>query len=553
MITLILIFLSGCIETKVYLGREDQGDENDQVYGAVNPTTIPAGITWGTFRAYINENFEEVDLAIDTLDNGLADAVDSITAHRTAIQLRLLKSDSTIFASQHDLATGLAGKQDTFTLKTVNGESLVGSGDITIEGGGGAWGSITGTLADQEDLSDALGSKQDTSFRLSAIAALADGSGQLTNDGSGNYSWVATGGTGTVTSVGLSAPIGFTVTNSPITTNGNISLAFTTGYSLPMTADQVNWSSAYDWVNLNGANAVTAYGWGNHATAGYVPSSRTVNSKALSSNISLTASDVGAQPVATILSTLAGLSDGSGVLTNNGSGVLSWTAAGGGGTVTSVGLSAPTGLTVSNSPITTNGTISLSFTTGYSIPTTANQTNWTTAYNWGNHASAGYLTAADTLSLDARIQVLEDDYVDSTLLNTIVPMLHDTIPLFVFGAGGGNVNDTACFSTSTIYGAFYNAGSDTLVVTSLRSVLSGSSPSLTIDVMWHATRGSASATHLNTTPPTITSTTTGDNDTSFNNSVIPPGVWVWATSPTVTTKPLWGVFELIGYKQNRSY
>jgi len=258
MITLILIFLSGCIETKVYLGREDPGDENDQVYGAVNPTTIPAGITWGTFRAYINENFEEVDLAIDTLDNGLADAVDSIAAHRTAIQLRLLKSDSTIFASQHDLATGLAGKQDTFTLKTVNGASLIGSGDITIEGGaGGTWGGITGTLADQEDLADALASKQDTSFRLSAIASLADGSGQLTNDGSGNYSWAATGGTGTVTSVGITVPTGFTVTNSPITTNGNLSLGFTSGYSLPMTADQVNWSTAYDWVNSNGLLSIS--------------------------------------------------------------------------------------------------------------------------------------------------------------------------------------------------------------------------------------------------------------------------------------------------------
>jgi hypothetical protein len=288
LITLILIFMSGCIETKVYLGREDQGDEQEKVYGAINPTTIPAGITWGTFRSYINENFEEVDLAIDTLDNGLANVVDSISAHRTAIQLRLLKSDSTIFASQHDLSTGLAGKQDTFTLKTVNGESLIGSGDITIEGGaGGTWGGITGTLADQEDLSDAFASKQDTSFRLSAIASLVDGSGQLTNDGYGNYSWAATGGTGTVTSVGLSVPTGFTVTNSPVTTNGTISMGFTSGYSLPMTADQVNWSSAYDWVNANGLLSIS----GSHSlifrttgstditlpTSGIIPNQQDVN------------------------------------------------------------------------------------------------------------------------------------------------------------------------------------------------------------------------------------------------------------------------------------
>ena len=67
---------------------------------------------------------------------------------------------------------------------------------------------------------------------------------------------------------------------------------------------------------------------------------------------------------------------------------------GGVGTVTSVGLSVPTGLTVSGSPVTEAGTLALSLSTGYSIPTTANQANWTTAYGWGNHASAGYASLA---------------------------------------------------------------------------------------------------------------------------------------------------------------
>jgi hypothetical protein len=62
--------------------------------------------------------------------------------------------------------------------------------------------------------------------------------------------------------------------------------------------------------------------------------------------------------------------------------------------VTSVGLSAPTGLTVSGSPVTTSGTLALTFTSGYSIPTTSSQSNWDTAFSWGNHASAGYLTSA---------------------------------------------------------------------------------------------------------------------------------------------------------------
>jgi hypothetical protein len=46
------------------------------------------------------------------------------------------------------------------------------------------------------------------------------------------------------------------------------------------------------------------------------------------------------------------------------------------GTVTSVAISVPTGLSVSGSPITTNGTIAIALASGYSIPTTAKQTTW---------------------------------------------------------------------------------------------------------------------------------------------------------------------------------
>jgi hypothetical protein len=50
------------------------------------------------------------------------------------------------------------------------------------------------------------------------------------------------------------------------------------------------------------------------------------------------------------------------------------------GTVTSVAMSVPTGLTVAGSPITSSGTLALTLTAGYSIPTTAKQTEWDTAY-----------------------------------------------------------------------------------------------------------------------------------------------------------------------------
>lgn len=52
------------------------------------------------------------------------------------------------------------------------------------------------------------------------------------------------------------------------------------------------------------------------------------------------------------------------------------------GTVTSVGIAMPTGFSVSGSPITEKGILSIGFASGYSLPTTAKQSNWDTVYNW---------------------------------------------------------------------------------------------------------------------------------------------------------------------------
>jgi hypothetical protein len=70
----------------------------------------------------------------------------------------------------------------------------------------------------------------------------------------------------------------------------------------------------------------------------------------------------------------------------------------GNGTVTSVAMSVPTGLTVTGSPVTSAGTLAVSYTAGYAIPTTSKQTDWDTAYSWGNHASAGYAVGTTTIT-----------------------------------------------------------------------------------------------------------------------------------------------------------
>ena len=130
----------------------------------------------------------------------------------------------------------------------------------------------------------------------------------------------------------MTAPTGFVVTGSPITSSGTLAITFASGYALPTTTKQGEWDTAY--------------------------------------NRSLTAIGVSGTTTKTLTLTKQ---DGT-TLT------ASWTDLNT-GTVTSVGLSVPTGLTVTGSPITTSGTLAITLTAGYSIPTTASQTTWDIAYS----------------------------------------------------------------------------------------------------------------------------------------------------------------------------
>jgi len=163
---------------------------------------------------------------------------------------------------------------------------------------------------------------------------------------------------GTVTSVALTVPTGLVITSgSPITSSGTIAVGLQTGYSIPTTVKQSNWDDAYTFVGNfptqtgNNGKYLTTNGstlsWATIDLTGYVPTSRTLT-------INGTSYDLSAN--------------------------RSWSV----GTVTSVDLSVPTGLSISGNPITDSGTLAISLAAGYSIPTTASQTNWDTAYTFVN-------------------------------------------------------------------------------------------------------------------------------------------------------------------------
>lgn len=124
----------------------------------------------------------------------------------------------------------------------------------------------------------------------------------------------------------------------------------------------------------------------------------------------------------------------------------------GSGTVTSVGLTAPTGFSVSNSPITSSGNIGLSFASGYSLPTTASQTLWDNAYtNRITSATTPLSIASNNISIAQASSTL-NGYLSSTDWNTFNNKGSGTVTsvaALTLGTSGTDLSSTVANGTTT--------------------------------------------------------------------------------------------------------
>jgi hypothetical protein len=146
------------------------------------------------------------------------------------------------------------------------------------------------------------------------------------------------------------------------------------------------------------------------------------------------------------------------------------------GSVTSVAMTVPTGLTVSGSPITTSGTLAVTLTSGYSIPTTASQTNWDTAFSernrWDGGAS-GLTAATGRTSLGA-----------TTVGGNLFTLANPGVVSFLRVNGDNTVSslDAAGFRTAIgaqVSGTYVTALTDTLATVTGRGATTGSAISIT--------------------------------------------------------------------------
>jgi predicted heme/steroid binding protein len=206
---------------------------------------------------------------------------------------------------------------------------------------------------------------------------------------------------GTVTSIGLSSTTsGITIASTPVTSSGTITIEISTA-----SGSSNGLLSSTDWTTFNSKlnNPFLALGDLIYSNAGGIGVRRSGNTSTTKMFLSQTGdgTNSAAPQWEAITTTTIGAVPTSRTLTINGtaydlSADRSWSV----GTVTSVALSVPTGLTITGSPITGSGTLAIGLQSGYSIPTTASQTNWDAAYNDKINSASVSGTTTKTLTLN---------------------------------------------------------------------------------------------------------------------------------------------------------
>jgi len=257
-------------------------------------------------------------------------------------------------------------------------------------------------------------------------------------------------------------------------------------------------------ITNNSTNWNTAYGWGNHASAGYATL---------------------ASPNFT--GTVAGI------------------------TASMVGLGNVNNTSDANKPISTAQQTALNLKANIASPTFTGTVSGISA------AMVGLGNVNNTSDVNKPISTAQQTALNLKANTNLVNLLSDTIAIFAFGAGGGATSDSACFQTTSFYGSFFNAGSDSLIITNTRAVMVDGAgiDTCSVAIQFHTTFNSASATILNgaaTATGGSTKFTTGLSTAITSNNRIPPNTWVWMETPYVSVgnKPYMLSVTMSGYKKS---
>ena len=641
LIATIFLTFSGCIGTKIYLGGDKREITDDTpIDRAIDPTSIPAGGTWGSVRTILNTNLSNINGTLDSVEVTLAEYGDSITNYSADIQLRLLKSDTASMLGNYtrngELNSALAAKvnvSDTasmlanYALTSELGDAGTSIGDVRDEIADSLnvlrplyvavadTAAMLNPYAKLTDLSEGgigIGAVQeeiaDSLNVLRAAVTVGNGTKAPYFDGSqdGGQILYFYGDNGFYTALQGGAPTANRSYRLPIAALPSA------GHKAYLNIDQYGNMGFIDTTLVGGADSsiyATRYFTGQTYALASALSTLSTRTDSIVDVLADTANLETVLQIDLDTDTLADLSevrlrlaiaDTSVMLTpyitrgDTASMLANYALL---SEISEVSIDS---LNLNGGSLTLTGDDKLTFETNgnasYSLPAGGgNLTIQSQVQGWINDSldvfRPLYVEVADTASMLSNY-LLDSETAASALTvtgftpaggsltlsgadaltftttaetNVTLPttgtlvtttQLIDTVlrriePIFVFGGGGGNAGDTTSFTTSTIYGAFFNEGKDTLAVTSLRVIMLGdATDTLSVDILWDVNLNDSTPTELNSDPFPVNSLTTGDEDTSFAAYKIPPDNWVWCKTPGVVSgrKPTYFIAQINGYR-----
>lgn len=156
------------------------------------------------------------------------------------------------------------------------------------------------------------------------------------------------------------------------------------------------------------------------------------------------------------------------------------------GTVTSVAMTTPTGLSVSGSPITTSGTLALTYASGYAGVLTASTTNWNTFYDTPSNRitdGTGLTWSSNTLNCDTASGSAQGclTSADWTTFNNKQATISATYPITLSGAtlslAFGTTTSNTWASTQT-FGNITGTGVNDFGGATSFEIVNGASPTV---------------------------------------------------------------------------
>ena len=353
-----------------------------------------------------------------------------------------------------------SGGNNAFVVHTVGGTSASSYADIQGYYGTSVAGSTVLRLNPQGG-NVLVGSLAGTGSRM----VVASATGVLSTQAIvtlGDLSGVPTSRTITIngTTQDLSANRTFTI-DSMVYPGAGIAVSTGTAWGTSLTDNSSNWN--------------TAYGWGNHASAGYATTTYVgtqianlvASSPATLDTLNELAAALGNDPsFATTVSTSIGTKvPQTRTITINGTGY---------------DLSANRSWTI-NSMVYPSAGIALSTGTAWGTSITDNSANWNTAYGWGNHASGGYLTSATAATTYAS---LTGSYANPSWITSLAYSKITGVPAFLTSYTETDTLATvtgrgASTSTAVVFNGAVTTNAATIIAGAFRFYSGGSDGSTT--------------------------------------------------------------------------